>query len=82
MPPDITDIDPVELQLAILVVLEERLGPQTREHMRRRRLQFGDALDLAGGARRVFAQALARIRQRPAFSPDPEAQPGSAAIPE
>jgi hypothetical protein len=64
--PDITDIDPAELQLAILIALEERLGPQAREHMRKRRLQFGDALDLAGGARRVLAQALARIRQREA----------------
>jgi hypothetical protein len=62
--PDISDVDPIELELAILVVLEERLGPQTREHMRKRRLQFGDALDLAGGAHRVFARALARIRKR------------------
>jgi hypothetical protein len=48
--PDLGGVDPIELQLAILVVLEERLGPQTREHLRRRKLQFGDALDLAGGA--------------------------------
>ena len=59
--PDLADVDPAELQLAILVVLEERLGPQVREHLRLRRMQFGDALSLVpGGARHVLAQALAR----------------------
>jgi hypothetical protein len=61
-PPDISDIDPVELQLETLAVLEERLGPGCRriiddEH-------FSKALELAGGARVVLLLALARIRQR------------------
>jgi hypothetical protein len=60
--PDLGGVDPTELQLAILVVLEERLGPQTRSRLRR--MQFGDALTDAGGARRVLRQALTRIRQR------------------
>jgi hypothetical protein len=60
--PDLGGVDPAELQLEIFAVLEERLGPLTRM----RRMQFGDLLDYAGGARRVLAQALARIRQREA----------------
>ena len=60
--PDLSDVDPIELQLAILVVLEERLGRQTRNLLHR--MQFGDLLTYAGGARRVLAQALTRIRQR------------------
>jgi hypothetical protein len=60
--PDLDGVDPAELQLAILVELQERLGPQTRKLMRR--MQFGDLLEYAGGARRVLRQALARIRQR------------------
>jgi hypothetical protein len=68
--PDLADVDPAELQLAILVVLEERLGPQVRGLMHR--VQFGQLLDSAGGARRVLAQALARIRQR---GSEPRLQP-------
>jgi hypothetical protein len=52
----------IELQLALLAVLEERLGPQTRNLMRK--MQFGDLLTYAGGARVVLAQALARLRKR------------------
>jgi hypothetical protein len=60
--PDLSDVDPIELQLALLAVLEERLGPQTRNLMRK--MQFGDLLTYAGGARVVLAQALARLRKR------------------
>ena len=60
--PDLSDVDPAELQIAILAVLEERFGPQPRGLLHR--MQFGDLLTEAGGARRVLAQALARIRQR------------------
>jgi peptidoglycan/xylan/chitin deacetylase (PgdA/CDA1 family) len=59
--PDLRDVDPAELQLAILVVLEERLGLKATLM---RRMQFGDLLADAGGARRVLRQALTRIRQR------------------
>jgi hypothetical protein len=62
--PDLGGVDPAELQLAILAVLEERLGPQTRNLMHK--MQFGDLLTYAGGARRVLAQALKRLRQREA----------------
>ena len=62
--PDLGGVDPAELQLEIFAVLEERLGPQTRNLMRK--MQFGDLLTYAGGARRVLAQALARIRLREA----------------
>lgn len=57
-------VDPAELQLEILAILEEYLGPKTRTLMRKNRMQFGDLLDYAGGARRVLRQALARIRHR------------------
>jgi hypothetical protein len=60
--PDIADIDSAELMLELTAVLEERLGPQARELMHR--VQFGNLLKHAGGARFVLAQALARIRQR------------------
>jgi hypothetical protein len=60
--PDLGGVDLVELQLEILALLEERYGPLT--HMRR--MPFSALLDYAGGARRVLAQALARIRQREA----------------
>jgi hypothetical protein len=41
--PDITDIDPVELELEALAVLEERLGRDAR------RLMQGERLSREGG---------------------------------
>ena len=60
--PDLGGVDHAELQLEIVAVLEQRLGPKTRTLMRM--MQFGDLLTYAGGARLVLRQALARIRQR------------------
>jgi hypothetical protein len=51
-----------ELQLEILGVLEERLGPHARQLMHK--VQFGKLLDHAGGARLVLFLALTRVRQR------------------
>jgi len=56
---DLGGVDPAELQLEVLALLEERFGQRARKFM-----AFGDLLTCAGGARLVLAQALARIRQR------------------
>jgi hypothetical protein len=51
------------LTLAVLAVLDQRgLGPEFRKAMREP--QIGDMLDLAGGPRKVLAQALAACRRR------------------
>jgi hypothetical protein len=55
--PDLGDVDPIELQLEVLGVLEEL---RLRHVMGK--VQFGVLLKHAGGARLVLAQALARIR--------------------
>jgi hypothetical protein len=60
--PDLSGIDPTELQLTILAELDRRgLGPEFRMIMRDP--QFGDLLDLCGGAKQVLAAALAAIRR-------------------
>jgi hypothetical protein len=43
---------------------DDPCGPQTRNLMHK--MQFGDLLEYAGGARRVLGQALARLRKREA----------------
>ena len=60
--PDLGGVDPAELQLEVMALLEEHFGQKTLKLVRC--MQYGDMLDYAGGARRVLAQALARIRQR------------------
>jgi len=55
--PDLGGVDPAELQLEILAILEEHLGQKTRTLMRNNRMQFGDLLDYAGGARLVLRQS-------------------------
>jgi hypothetical protein len=59
--PDIADIAPAELEVEILRVLEEQVGPRARDLLRG---NFSNLVEAAGGARRVLAQARARIRQR------------------
>jgi hypothetical protein len=61
--PDLSEVDPAELQFEVLSLLEVHFGPRTRNLMP---TQFSALLDAAGGARRVLAQALARLRQREA----------------
>jgi hypothetical protein len=47
--PDLTGVDPTELQLTILAVLDQRgVGPEFRQCMRG--VQLGDILELCGGA--------------------------------
>jgi hypothetical protein len=54
--PDLTGIDPTELQLMILAVLDRRgIGPEFRKIMH---AQFGAAIDAAGGAGAVLQAAL------------------------
>jgi hypothetical protein len=61
-PPDISDIDPSELMLAVLAVLDERhCGPEWRKVMRAS--QLGDLLEHCGGAKQVLAAALAAVRR-------------------
>jgi hypothetical protein len=61
--PDISDIDPNELTLAVLAVLDERhCGPEWRKVMRVP--QLGDLLEHCGGAKQVLTAALAAIRRR------------------
>jgi hypothetical protein len=61
--PDISDIDPSELMLAILVELERHgMGPEFRRVMHS---EFGDLLDLCGGPRAVLAAAIAACRRGP-----------------
>jgi hypothetical protein len=59
--PDIADIDPAKLEAGILRVLEAQVGPRARDLLRG---NFSNLVEAAGGARRVLAQALTRIRQR------------------
>ena len=59
--PDLTSVDPAELQLTVLTILDQRgAGPEFRRLMH---AQLGDCLDAAGGAKAVLQAALAAIRR-------------------
>jgi hypothetical protein len=59
--PDISDVDPNELTLTVLAVLDQHhVGPEFRKVMHG---EFGDLLDRCGGARQVLEMALAAIRR-------------------
>jgi hypothetical protein len=60
--PDLTNIDPNELTLAVLAVLDQHnVGPEFRKAMRNP--QLGACLDHCGGARKVLAAALEAVRR-------------------
>jgi hypothetical protein len=58
---DLSGIDPTELRLEVLAILDERhIGPEFRRAMK---AQFGAAIDAAGGAPEVLREAISRIRE-------------------
>jgi hypothetical protein len=58
--PDLGGVDLAELQLEILAVLEEQFGPEARDLTRK--MQFGDLLSYAGGARVVLGVKAVEAR--------------------
>jgi hypothetical protein len=61
-PPDISDLDPSELMLAVLTVFDQHhVGPEFRQGIHG---EFGDLLERCGGTRQVLAAALAVCRRR------------------
>jgi phosphosulfolactate synthase (CoM biosynthesis protein A) len=63
LPDLIAGIDPVELQLMVLAIVEERgFGAEYRQKFIQSRGEFIDLVNNAGGAENVIKEAVRRLR--------------------